>query len=198
MQIDIDLLYTWGAIAKKYCKNDLIFNEDEAALFYYQIIKGSVRMYHSYENGRELNQGIFGNGESFGEPPLFVNGTYPSTAVAMENSTVLKLNKDKFLKILEDYPKVSMGLLQLISRRLYDKTERNKQIINQRPETRINSFLAHYKQKHQLNNKEKIFIPFTRQQIADFTGLRVETVIRCLKEMAKENKINIEQHKIYF
>lgn len=198
MQIDIDLLYTWGAIAKKYSKNDLIFNEDDPALFYYQIIEGSVRMYHSYENGRELNQGIFCKGESFGEPPIFVNGTYPSSAIAMENSIILKLNSEKFLKILEDYPRILMGFLQLISQRIHDKTMRNKQIINQCPETRINSFLAHYKEEHQLNNKEKIYIPFTRQQIADFTALRVETVIRCLKEMAKENKINIEQHKIYF
>ena len=29
MQIDLDLLYSWGAVAKKYKKNEIIFDEDE-------------------------------------------------------------------------------------------------------------------------------------------------------------------------
>ena len=37
MQIDLDLLFTWGAIAKEYKKNEIIFHEEESANFYYQI-----------------------------------------------------------------------------------------------------------------------------------------------------------------
>ncbi len=42
MQIDLDLLFTWGAIVKKYKKNDVVFYEDKWALLYYQILKGST------------------------------------------------------------------------------------------------------------------------------------------------------------
>lgn len=41
-------------------------------------------------------------------------------------------------------------------------------------------------------------IPFTRQQIAEFTGLRVETVIRTILRMNKEKKVKLLNHKIYF
>jgi CRP-like cAMP-binding protein len=45
--------------------------------------------------------------------------------------------------------------------------------------------------------KSNFYIPYTRQQIADMTGLRVETVIRTVKQLQKEGKLEIMQHKIY-
>ena len=81
MQIDIDLLFSYDAVAKKYNKNEVVFNEDEVANFYYQIIDGSVRMLYSNDEGKEFNQGLFCFGESFGEPPLFIDQCYPARAV---------------------------------------------------------------------------------------------------------------------
>ena len=198
MQIDLDLLFTWGAIAKKYKKNDVIFYEDDMALFYYQIIEGSVRMYNTNDEGKEFTQGIFCNGNSFGEPPLFINEIYPTTAVAAKDSVIIKLSKEKLMKILEDYPSVKLSFLELMAKRIYNKTITTKQIINQKPEHRIKSFLENYKKQNQLCYTEKSPIPYTRQEIADFTGLRVETVIRTLSEMNKANKVIIDKHKLYF
>ena len=33
MQIDTNILIAWGGIAKKYAKNEVIFHEDNEALF---------------------------------------------------------------------------------------------------------------------------------------------------------------------
>lgn len=198
MQIDLDILFTWGAVAKKYKKNDVIFYEDDLALFYYQIIEGSIRMYNSNDEGKEFTQGIFCHGNSFGEPPLFINKLYPTTAIATQDSTIIKLSKEKFMKILEDYPSIKLSFLELLAQRIYNKTITTKQIINQKPEHRIKSFLENYKKQNQLCHSQKHFIPYTRQEIADFTGLRVETVIRTLSEMNKANKVSIDNHKLYF
>jgi CRP/FNR family transcriptional regulator len=198
MQIDLDLLFTWGAVAKKYKKNDVIFYEDDKALFYYQIIEGTVRMYNSNDEGREFTQGVFYNGNSFGEPAMFIDEVYPSTASASQDSIIIKLSKEKLMKILEDYPSVKLSFLELMAKRIYEKTIRTKQIINQNPENRIKSFLENYKKQNHLCSSEKLLIPLTRQQIADFTGLRVETVIRTLSEMNKAKKVHIDKHKLYF
>ena len=81
MQIDLDLLFSWGAITKKYNKNEVIFSEEEDAHFYYQIIEGSIKMFTTNDEGKELTQGVFSNGESFGEPPLFITTGVESTEV---------------------------------------------------------------------------------------------------------------------
>ena len=196
MQIDLDLLYTWGAIAKEYKKGEMIFCEEETAYFYYQIMEGSVRMYNSNDDGKEFTQGYFHEGQSFGEPPLFINECYPSTAEAFQDSVIVKLSKEKFLKILEEYPAIQKQFLMLMSRRIHSKAMTSKDIINQKPEFRILAFLNAHKKGKCSNEKEQI--PFTRQEIANFTGLRVETVIRALSKMAKEKKVDIINHKIYF
>lgn len=195
MQIDLDLLFTWGAIAKEYKKNEIIFYEEDMANFYYQIIEGSVKMYNSNDEGKEFTQGYFSNGQSFGEPPLLIDKVYPASAVAFQDSKIIKLSKEKFLKILEEYPTIQKNLLILMARRIYSKSMTTKDIINQKPEFRIVAFLNSHKNS---NCDTKELVPFTRQEIANFTGLRVETVIRALAKMSKTNKVEIINHKIFF
>ena len=193
MQINLDLLFSWGAIAKEYKKNDIIFCEDEMALFYYQIIEGSVKMFNSNDDGKEFTQGYFCNGQSFGEPPLIIEETYPSTAIAFQDSKIIKLSKDKFLKILDEYPTIQKKLLVLLANRIHSKAKTSKDIINQKPEFRIIAFLNAHKGNR---NGAKELVPFTRQEIANFTGLRVETVIRVFSKMSACKKVEIINHKI--
>ena len=197
MQIDIDLLFSWGAVAKKYKKNEIIFDEDEVAHFYYQIIEGSVRMFNSNDEGKEFTQGLFCKGNSFGEPPLFIDQPYPSKAITLQDSTIIKLSKDKFLKILDEYPSIQKSFLILLANKIHSKSNTSKEIINQKPEFRIVAFLNTHKKKSECCN-EKVLIPYTRQEIANFTGLRVETVIRVLCKMNTCDKLEIVNHKIYY
>lgn len=195
MQVDIDLLFTWGAIAKEYHKGEVIFDEGAAAMFYYQIIDGCVKMFNTNDAGKEFTQGYFFSGQSFGEPPLFIDEKYPASALAFQNSKIIKLSKDKFLKILEEYPGVQWQFLNLMARRIHTKASTSKDIINQKPEFRLIAFFNTRKKDKQ---SPRELVPFTRQEIANFTGLRVETVIRALTKMSKENKIEIRDHKIYY
>lgn len=195
MQIDLDLLFSWGAIGKEYKKGEVIFYENEIAHFYFQIIEGTVRMFNTNDEGKEFTQGYFTSGQSFGEPPLFIDETYPATAVAFTNSKIIKFSKEKLLKVLEEYPTFQKVFLELFARRIHSKSLTARTIINQKPEYRITAFLDLHKKS---KNAIKELVPFTRQEIANFTGLRVETVIRVFSKMKKENKIDIIKHKIYY
>ena len=97
--------------------------------------------------------------------------------------------------MLEEYPSIQKNLLKLMARRIHSKATSSKDIINQKPEFRIISFLNSHKNSD-CNTKELVI--FTRQEIANFTGLRVETVIRALTKMSKINKVEIINHKIYY
>ena len=198
MQIDLDLLFTWGAVAKKYHKGDTVFYEDDLALFYYQVVEGSVKMFCTNEDGKEFTQGVFNKGKSFGEPPLFIDQAYPSSCLANEESVIIKISKEKFLTIINEYPEINKSFLQLLALRAYSKVITSKNIINQKPEFRIVAFLMDFKKKNEISVNTKIQIPYTRQEIADFTGLRVETVIRTLTEMKKNKKVEITNHKLFF
>ena len=129
MQIDLDLLFSWGAIAKKYKKNEIVFDENEMAYFYYQIIEGSVRLYNSNDDGKEFTQDLFSNGDSFGDPSLLIDKTYPSKAVSLKDSTIIKLTKEKFLKIIEEYPLLQKQFMISLANNIHSKSESSKEII---------------------------------------------------------------------
>lgn len=197
MSIDIDLLFSRGAVATKYKKKEIVFHEGEAAHFYYQIIDGGVRVYNSNIKGKEFTQSHFDTGDGFGEAPLLIDETYPCNAVTLKDSAILKLSKKDFLKILEDYPQIQKYFLLLLAKQIHSKSKTSNAIINQNPEFRITAFLNSFKERFGCA-PEKILIPYTRQEIANYTGLRVETVIRAFAKMKDSCKVEIINHKIYY
>ena len=198
MHIDTDLLYTWGAVAKKVQKNTIIFYEDDPPLSFYQILEGTVKMSYTNEDGKDLTIGIFEKGNSFGEPPLFIEQPYPASALAQTDCILLKLSKTNFFAFLQENPDIQSKILKVFAWKIYNKIVFSKNIINQKPEYRIKYFLDNLKKQHNLTPCQKMRIPYTRQEIADFTGLRVETVIRTISLMNKGNKIEIVDHKLFY
>lgn len=195
-QISRDLLYAWGAVSSKYVKGDVIFTEGEPAKYYYQVEKGSVRMYNLSNEGKEFTQGMFYAGQSFGEPPLLLGENYPAAAMACEATVVIRIAKSNLLNILDEYPMVQRGLLELMARRAYQKALTSRDMMISNPEQRLQNFLKQCRQ--QAGNPSGLLqIPFTRQELAHFTGLRVETVIRTLSKMAEEGKVVIRERKLY-
>jgi len=192
-QIPLELLVSYGATFKEYQKEEIIFSETDTANYYYQIISGSIKMFNTNDDGKEFTQGYFLKGQSFGEPPLFIDERYPASALAFQDTEVVRISKEKFLKILEEHPDIQKEFLMLMARRIHNKATTSKDIINQKADFRIKAFMNSYKKSDQ-----KELIPFTRQEIANFTGLRVETVIRTISVMAKKKQIDIVNHKIYY
>lgn len=194
--INSDLLRTYGAISCKLKKGENIFEEALPARFYFQLLSGKVRMYNTGPDGKEFTQGFFGPGNSFGEPPLFVNAGYPASAQACCDSVLLKLSKDKFLALLREHPETNEVLLKVLSYRVLNKAHVMKNNAINPPETRIlELFQAHRQVTPMLERSEHL--PFTRQEIAHLTGLRVETVIRAIGKLADAGKISIRDRKIY-
>nr|WP_297308711.1 Crp/Fnr family transcriptional regulator [uncultured Flavobacterium sp.] len=191
--ITINLLNRYGAVLVEYAPKENIFKENELPLFYYQILEGSIKMYNFYEDGKEYTQGYFNKGQSFGEPPLLLNKKYPASAIALEKTRIYKLSKNNFMILLEENPEVQFNFLILLAQRVYNKSYISKEIINQKPEIRIRAFLDTCKV-----TPEKEKISYTRQEIANFTGLRVETVIRTILKMKKNRLLDIINHKIYY
>lgn len=197
MALDVDLLLTWGATIKEYKKKVIIFKEDNPALHYYQIISGKVAMYNIDDDGKEFYQGMFCEQESFGEPPLFINECYPSSAIAIKDSVIIKLTKVNFFEMLHSTPSLQNYFVKLFATRIFDKANAARTLIINNAEARLLDFLNNIKKKQHITS-DKIFIIQTRQEIANITGLRVETVIRTLAKLQEQKKVQIIDHKLYY
>jgi len=196
--IAIDLLEKHGALKKSFGKNDIIFEEGNLPTHYYQIISGEVKMSNYNDDGREFIQGIFYKEQSFGEPPLFLNQKYPANAIAVEDSEVLLLAKNNFMQLLVEDTAVSLKIIQNLAQRLYYKSVMAAEMSTQEPEHRILKLIDHGIAYFNFKKDDNGYlITFTRQQIGDLTGLRVETVIRTIKALEKKGLLKIINRKVY-
>ncbi|TDW49650.1 CRP-like cAMP-binding protein [Flavobacterium sp. 270] len=196
--IAIELLEKYGALKKVYDKTSIIFEEGKLPANYYQIISGEIKMNNYNDDGREFIQGIFYKNQSFGEPPLFLNQNYPASAVAVEDSEILYLSRPNFMRLLEENPVISLKIIENLAQRLYYKSVMAAEMSTQEPEHRvlklIDHGIAYFNFKKDQNG---YLINFTRQQIGDLTGLRVETVIRTIKALEKKGVLKIINRKVY-
>ena len=196
--ITSELLEKYGAVKKSFDKNEIIFEEGNLPTHYYQIISGEVKMSNYNDDGREFIQGIFYTEQSFGEPPLFLNQNYPANAIAVDDSEIFLLSKNNFLKLLEENSVISLKIIENLAQRLYYKSVMAAEMSTQEPEHRvlklIDHGIAYFNFKKDANG---FLINFTRQQIGDLTGLRVETVIRTIKALEKKGLLKIINRKVY-
>lgn len=198
MNIDEHLLHSFGGEGKAYKKREMIFKEGDHAQYYFQIIKGKVKLNNYNEDGKEFIHNILGKNQSFGDPLLFLDQTYPLNAICLEASEIIRLPKGNFIEMIKKYPELSLEMNACFSQQLYYKLVMMQSMSSQNPILRLKGLLNYLKSYHDGNCTHCFPVEFTRQQIANLTGLRVETVIRALKKMEKEGHIIFKDRKILY
>lgn len=191
------LLMQFGAVKRQVKKGETLFYAGDAPRYFYQVISGEVKMNNFNDEGKEFIQGIFTAGMSFGEPPLFIDKPYPANAEAITDAEVLAIPKHSFFDMLRENPEVNLAVSVTLSQRLYFKSIMASEISSQDAEHRILKLIDYFKEIVGLSAEEKYKVALTRQQIADLTGLRVETVIRAIKSAEKKGALSISGRKIF-
>lgn len=197
MLISQELLDQYGAETETFPPSHVIFNEGDTPKYYYQVLKGRIKLNHYNEEGKELIFAILDEGLSVCELLLFIDKTYPVNAITFGECTVLKLPKSSFEKLLDENPQTSRDINKFLSERLYYKYIMLENNSSLRPDVRVRGALDYYKSFTDKTAKFSYEIPLTRQQLASLTALRVETVIRTVKKLEKEGVLKIINRKIF-
>jgi CRP/FNR family transcriptional regulator, cyclic AMP receptor protein len=194
--INPEILEKFGATKKLLAKTEILFEEGTEAHYYYQIISGEIKVLNWSEDGKEFIQGIFTEGQGLGEPPLLGCFNYPASGIAIMPSEIYKLSYQSMVDLLKDNFDIHLKLTHILSNRLQYKAMIMKGMSSYDAEHRIVSLLRYLKKRDGVKGIYEVTL--TRQNLADLTGLRVETVIRTVKLMQEQKKVKIKGRKIWF
>ena len=164
-------------------KDELAFQAGDPATNFLIVKSGKIKMATYSRDGREFVQGYFIDGQSFGEPPFFNHMPYPSSGIAVIESEIWKCAYDPFMRLLRDNFDIHLELTQVLSGRLVYKSIMLSELAVEEAEHRIATLIEYFRKEEGSGPGTVYKVPYTRQQLADMTGLRVETVIRCVKGM---------------
>ena len=177
-----------------YAESEEIFAEGDDALYLPVIITGKVKMVRYPEPGKEVIIGMFGNGEMFAVPPAFDGRTFPSTAVTMEETAVLHVYREDFMRLLRESPEFSFAVIEWMCEMLREKTATIQNLVTASPEHRVANVLMRVAKRE--NARFPFQIPMRRQDIAEMAGLTTETTIRTVKKLADKGVVKIVHGKI--
>ncbi len=196
--INTNLLLARGASYKKLIPREILFAEGEPCEYYYQVVRGQLRWVNFNKEGDEYLQTLVEKSESIGELPLFDGDVYAATAIANKSSLVLRLPKEAFHQLLIEQPEIHFAFSKLLTQRLRFKFFLLKEMANHDSEKIITALLnyLHKKKDHVCVVCNQV--RSNRRQISEMTGLRVETVIRVMRNLNEKGVIQIHNRKAYF
>lgn len=180
-------------------KKDTLFREDQKAINLYYLLEGEIKIYNADSSGKEFLISKVIDHQFLGEPPFLLGELYPANAIiASETAEIYSFSNDLFLEFMVNNPEVLLNFTIEIARKAYNKTMKLKSIVHLNPEERITNFLNNYKRILGFELCDKTLIKVTRKEMANSTGLAIETVIRAVKKMEREEKIELINHKIFY
>lgn len=119
-QLDFDArrLIAFSAETRILRAGDVLFRRGDRSDSGYFVLSGSVALDFSSDNARSVR--IAGQHCLIGELALLVETERPATGVAREPSSVLKISRDLFCRVLKEYPDCAERIRRSIMRRLSD------------------------------------------------------------------------------
>ena len=166
-------IHLMGAVMS-FPRNTEIFGESEAADYLYKVVSGGVRTYKILSDGRRQIGGFYLPGEIFG---LEFADEHTCSAEAITDAKVLVIKRKAVMALADRNAAVARELFALTARELRRTQERVLLLIKSAQE-RVASFLLEMAERGLAGNA--IVLPMSRQDIADYLGLTIETVSRTL------------------
>lgn len=157
-------------------KKQVVYHNGLPAKGFYYVDQGLVGLYQVSESGKESLLRIYGPGSYFGYRSLFTAQNYPSTARAMLDSALIRVNVNDFKSLDTASPNLANLLMQEVCSELGEAEKRLMQ---------FNAFSA---KKRILDTIYYMFqtypeYPWTYREIGEYSGTDTTTVIRYCKTL---------------
>jgi len=185
-------------VLRVFTKGQMILLEDDLGQTFFVIAGGSVKITRLSDDGREVILAMLGESDFFGEMSLLDGAGRSANVVALGASEVLTLARNDFLEILQDYPKISISLLEELTQRIRKSDQQIESLSLSDVEQRIGITLIRLAEELGTIKRGSVKIknlPY-QQDIANMAGTSRETVSRTFKLLEEKGLVTREGRKL--
>jgi CRP/FNR family nitrogen fixation transcriptional regulator len=168
-----------------YARNVEIYGDGEPSEYYYIVVSGAVRTYKVLSDGRRQVGAFHLCGDFFG---LEADESHAMSAEAVVDSKVLVIKRSALLAQAERDKEVARELWA-INRGELKRTQAHMLLLIKTAKERVVEFLLEMADR--MHSDKAVELPMSRQDIADYLGLTIETISRTLTDLEKERVISL-------
>ena len=179
-----DTLDLMGALMP-FARNSEIYGENEPADYLYKVVSGTVRTYKVLVDGRRQIGGFHLPGDMFG----FESGDeHTFSAEAITDCKILVIKRSAVIALAARDNDVAQQMWALTAREL-QRVQDHIMVLIKSAQERVASFLLEMAER--AAGGGAVELPMSRQDIADYLGLTIETVSRTLTQLEKTAAIEL-------
>jgi len=171
-------------------RDEEIFGEGERAEYIYQVLEGVVRTCRFLGDGRRQIEEFHLAGEYFG---LETGVDHTSTAEAIGGATVLLIRRSTLADLASRDLTVASRLLDLTMKGLRRTQDHVIMLGRKGACERVSAFLLDFARR--TGSVGSVSLPMSRQDIADYLGLTIETVSRTLSQLESDAVIGLPDRR---
>lgn len=158
-----------------FARNAEIYGENEPADYLYQLVSGSVRTSKMLNDGRRQIGAFYLPGDTFG---LEVGSEHALAAEAITDAKVIVVKRSAVEALAARDSEVARQLRAVTGREL-QRMQHHTLLLIRSAKERVAGFLLEMAAR--VKSNDEIELPMSRQDIADYLGLTIETVSRTLR-----------------
>ena len=178
---------------KSFKKNTVVINQDDETDSLYIILSGSVKIYVSGADGREVVLNHQGTGEYFGDLALIDKQPRVASVMTTEPSRFMIISRDDFMRCLSSNPEIALNLIKPMTSRIRMLAQNVSNLALLDVYGRVARTLL---QAATEQNGVLMTDKLTQQEIADMVGASRAMVSRILKDLKAGGYISIEKKRI--
>jgi CRP-like cAMP-binding protein len=186
------------SVRQSYKKDNMVLIEEEIGSTMFIILSGRVKISRISDEGREVILSILVDGDFFGEMSILDGQTRSANAVTLEDSELLLIQRENFLRILHDYPQVAINLLKELAHRLRRSDEQIKSLSLQNAMGKVASTLLRIADDSGIIKHGQVEISQLppQQDLANMAGTSRETISRVIKSLMQLGYVKKEGSKL--
>jgi CRP-like cAMP-binding protein len=184
----VDQMDLMGA-RMSFARNVEIYGENEPADYVYRVVSGAVRTYKIFDDGRRQIGAFYFAGEAFG---LELGDEHEFSAEAIADSVVLVVKRSALVALADRQPDMARKLWSFTASEL-QRVQKHMLLLVKSAEERVACFLL--EMAGRLQSTEAVDLPMSRQDIADYLGLTIETVSRTLTQLETKATIALPKSR---
>ncbi len=184
---------------RNYRSSHRIIQANDRGSELFLVLSGSVKVTIEDREGREIILAVVYPPDFFGEISLWDNGTRTANVSAMEPTRVVAIEKEPFLRLIREYPEITLRLLSALSARLRETDEKLMHMAYGDAYEKVSRTIYELYEKEGETENGIPFIHdrFTRQELASLSGVSRETVSRSLGAFVQAGILKIENNRIH-
>jgi CRP-like cAMP-binding protein len=183
---------------REYPKDTMIFSEAEPGRELFIIQKGTVKISKIVDNN-EVTLALLKSGDIFGEMALLENMPRSASAIALENVSMLVVNKANFSRMVQTQPKLISSLTTLLSERLWLIYKQLANSVMTDPLGRLYDALNIQLEKNKVPiiSGGNYSFDFGPKELISMVGLPMDEGNALIRKMFENKKITVMNNKIY-